>query len=300
MKCDLLFISPHLDDVVLSCSGLLISERLAGKKILVATIFSRGDDTAERKTQYEERLREDKLAMELLGLEYRWLNFPDAPVRNRIYDSFIGKHLESDPSDSELVGQISSTIVKLWEETQPETTFFPLAVGSHIDHRLSFACSLTLPKDVKIVYYEDRPYVFLDCALNLRFSEIGAAVNNGLPLDVVRLDRRECVHSFLRSFDQVHAFGNYPTRGKERFIAFRRIARTFLDSANSNGYRFRPIRTLKTNKMNQIAHAAAAYKSQFTGLFGTVDMFLKENLAYALTLGESTYAERYWSQDESP
>jgi LmbE family N-acetylglucosaminyl deacetylase len=298
MKSDLLFISPHLDDVVLSCSGLLINERLAGKKILVATIFSRGDDTAERKRQYEKRLQEDKLAMELLGLDYRWLDFPDAPVRNQIYDSFIGKHLETDPSDTELTNQISSALVKLWEETQPETTFFPLAIGSHIDHRLTFACSSALPEGAKVVYYEDRPYVFLNCALNLRFSEIGAAINDGLPSDVVRPDRRECVHSFLRSFDNVHAFDNYPARGKERFIAFRRMARIYLDTEDCNGYRFRPVRTLKTNKINQIAHAAAAYRSQFAGLFGSVEMFLKENLAYALTLGESTHTERYWGQEE--
>src|SRR6516165_8880252 len=146
MKIDLLFISPHLDDVVLSCSGLIINERLAGKKILVATIFSKGDDTAERKRDYEKRYLEDRAAMEFLGSEYKWLDFPDAPVRNRIYDSFIGRHLETVPSDFELVKEISARLVELWEETRPENIFFPLGVGSHIDHRLAFACASALPE----------------------------------------------------------------------------------------------------------------------------------------------------------
>lgn len=295
MKSDLLFISPHLDDVVFSCSGLIINERLARKKILVATIFSKGDDTAERRRDYERRYAEDTKAMELLGLEYRWLDFPDAPVRSQIYDSFIGKHLETLPADSELLNEISSRLVELWEETRPETTYFPLGVGSHIDHRLAFACASALPKGARVVFYEDRPYVFLDYSINFRFSEIGALVKAESLPEAVQADRRDCLHSFLRSFDQVHAFRDYPSRGKERFIAFRRMARAFIEARPSNEPEFRPIMLVQTDRISQITHAASAYKSQFAGMFGSVELFLKENLAYALRLGANTYAERYWA-----
>src|SRR5262249_16850743 len=99
----------------------------------------------------------------------------------------------------------------------------------------------------------------------------------------------------LRSFDDVRAFKNYPTRGKERFIAFRRLTRAFMDAESPNGHVFRPIMLLQSDRINQITHAATAYKSQFAGLFGTVEVFLKENLSYALRLGARSYAERYWA-----
>lgn len=295
MKSDLLFISPHLDDVVLSCSGLVITERLAGKHILVATVFDRGDDSDERRREYDIRHAEDKAAMDLLGVNYRWLNFPDAPVRNRIYNSFMGKHLDTDPADVQLADDVAKTVMSLCEETQAETIFLPLGIGSHIDHRLTYACASALPRDSRLVFYEDRPYVFLTCSLNLRLLEIGLTLGDRPPPDLVIKSRRDCVHSYLSSFDNVHAFRDYPGRGKERFLAFRRMARSFLNAKQSKQHELRPTITVQTDRLNEVAHAVAAYKSQISGLFGSVETFLKENRAYASKLGSRGHAERYWA-----
>ena len=73
------FISPHLDDVVLSCSNKIIQLQNQGFEVIIITIFTgyvKGT-SLNIFTDMATRKSEDIKAMEILGLKYYHLNFYD-------------------------------------------------------------------------------------------------------------------------------------------------------------------------------------------------------------------------------
>ena len=63
MKVDSVYLSPHLDDVAISCPARILEERAEGRRVLVVTLFSKGPGERVRK-------REDRRAMRLLGADH--------------------------------------------------------------------------------------------------------------------------------------------------------------------------------------------------------------------------------------
>lgn len=153
----ILYLSPHLDDVVFSCSGHLRSEMEKGNKTIVATIFTKGD--------HDHRKEEDKNALTLCGAEYIWLDKLDAPFRNQYYNSFerlIFGNTKNESIDLE----------PLIRKIQPDQVIAPLAVGTHIDHRIVFDACKKLT-DVDLLFYADRPYSLIKGATELRLHTLG-------------------------------------------------------------------------------------------------------------------------------
>ncbi len=98
--CDSLFISPHLDDVVLSCALRILKEREAGKSVAVATVCSRGLALPGPLDLYAGRRNEDQRALSILGVEGPiHLGFQDSLFRSLFYTSFEHIIMGEDPSD---------------------------------------------------------------------------------------------------------------------------------------------------------------------------------------------------------
>jgi LmbE family N-acetylglucosaminyl deacetylase len=136
MSWDVVYVSPHLDDAALSCSARILRDVAAGKRVLVATVFSAGaPDEARRK-------REDRRAMKRLGVEHVHLDYRDAPWRNRRFDSFRAIVL-------------GKADFRLRLRFDADEIVAPLAIGTHVDHRIVHAA---FPR---AMYYEDRPYAFV-------------------------------------------------------------------------------------------------------------------------------------------
>src|SRR5258708_37111056 len=96
-----IFLSPHFDDIVLSCGGVAARLSRMGARCISITIFTapapEGEtlspfamgmhDEWERsgggsaKAVNEVRRDEERAAMRLLNLETVWLDLPDAPYR---------------------------------------------------------------------------------------------------------------------------------------------------------------------------------------------------------------------------
>ena len=73
---NILFISPHLDDAVYSCSQL-IRYMKNNNRILVVSIFTQYNNKNKNVfTNGEKRFQEDKDAMESLGIDKLYLNYP--------------------------------------------------------------------------------------------------------------------------------------------------------------------------------------------------------------------------------
>jgi LmbE family N-acetylglucosaminyl deacetylase len=102
----------------------------------------------------------DAAAALTLGASYHWLDFLDAIYRDARYaagDGVLGPKLASDAA---LEQRLAAEAVALWRATKGAKVFLPLAIGGHIDHRLSFSLGGPLAgAGAEVSYYEDFPYV---------------------------------------------------------------------------------------------------------------------------------------------
>lgn len=173
MSAHWIYISPHLDDAVYSCGGLISQQVRKGEKVAVWTLFA-GDPTLDQMTPYAQSLHqrwgagldaaalrrtEDRTACDLLGAEPRHFHWLDC-----IYRTIKGAPLvKSDeelfspntPLQDDLVDEIVAT---LREQLPPKAKLVvPLAAGNHIDHRVVRAAAEKLV--IRPLYYADVPYV---------------------------------------------------------------------------------------------------------------------------------------------
>jgi LmbE family N-acetylglucosaminyl deacetylase len=170
----IVYLSPHLDDAVLSCGGRIAREVSAGRRVRVVTLFT-SDEPEEPPSQLAADLRrwwklppgevmrrrraEDLAACALLGAEPEHWDLPEAPYRcapdgRVLYPSLARLFGEPDPADDGLVAEIATRIGALAPEVR---VLGPLAVGGHVDHRLVRRALERVRPQAPL--YEDFPYV---------------------------------------------------------------------------------------------------------------------------------------------
>lgn len=148
MGIDLLYVSPHPDDAVFSAGGAIALDVRAGRRVAVATVFSRGPDAQASAA----RRREDEAAIARLGAERIDLELPEAPARSR------GRRAARlfAPLDREEVALAETVRGRLGEIAGGAEIVGPLGVGRHADHQLVHAACAGL--DGARTFYEDLPY----------------------------------------------------------------------------------------------------------------------------------------------
>jgi LmbE family N-acetylglucosaminyl deacetylase len=167
------YLSPHLDDAVLSCGGRIWQQAQAGEHVLVVTIFggapapdaplsafAQGLHARWGHPAAGERQEEDRAALALLRAEslhwpYTDCVYRETPDAGFLYDSEESLWERVHPAEESLVAELASRITVL--PLQPGGTLFaPLGVRRHVDHqivrRAAEACGRAL------AYYEDYPY----------------------------------------------------------------------------------------------------------------------------------------------
>lgn len=172
-----IYLSPHFDDAVLSCGGLIWEQAQAGERVQVWTICA-GEPGGELSGFAHEKHRswesgmntvplrraEDTESCAILGADTRYFSIPDCIYRrhplegNFLYDSESSLWGGLHPAEAHLPGELSSI---LGREIPAETRLVvPLALGNHVDHHLTRAAADGLGRSPW--YYADYPYV-LDC-----------------------------------------------------------------------------------------------------------------------------------------
>ena len=172
-----IYLSPHADDVALSCGGRILMDPGHRTDSLVLTVFTsqRSYTDHPRRRQSArfadaispERDGEDQSAWRSIGVEWRNLGLPEALLRG----SFPFKRRRS-AQDRDVEDQLYERVVEL-ASSYPEATFyFPAGVGGHIDHLIcrDVACRLLHEAVTSPVLYEDAPYWWLK-PLRSRFYE---------------------------------------------------------------------------------------------------------------------------------
>ncbi|WP_018331989.1 PIG-L deacetylase family protein [Actinomycetospora chiangmaiensis] len=183
-----MLLSPHLDDVVLSC-GSLIGELADRCEVSVVSAFSSGGAAPHTRAArrilasagyrdahayYRDRRTEDERAVRHLGAQPNHLGFADAPFRRRVVPRGLGRAaaclpelvhryptVRFDIARGRLCAGDRDVRVALASALEPhvenaDIVFLPLAIGGHPDHRLVRDLGLNLAAPV--VYYSDFPY----------------------------------------------------------------------------------------------------------------------------------------------
>lgn len=187
-----LFLSPHLDDAVLSC-GALIEAQAQRREIIVATVFTEATPAPHTRAArsfmhqctvgdagqlFEARRAEDREVLEAMGVQFLHLGGVDALFRRRnkpvmlgssAWDRLLPELTHRYPTyrfdialgriargDRGLIRQLQSDVAGLMAQTKAELLFCPVGVGKHVDHLIT--------RDVgkghleNLVMYSDFPY----------------------------------------------------------------------------------------------------------------------------------------------
>ncbi len=175
-----LYLSPHLDDAILSAGGLIHTQALAGHRVVIAS-FCTADNPPEMpltplaacvhekwgspQRPFETRRTEDVSACNKVGAEWRHLGLPDAIYRCGVlepscYETFESLFGEVPSWDASLQELIATKIQNLVAELEPTTIWGPLGIGNNVDHRqLLYGLWQSRHQiGIPICLYEEQPY----------------------------------------------------------------------------------------------------------------------------------------------
>jgi LmbE family N-acetylglucosaminyl deacetylase len=180
-----IYLSPHLDDVALSCGGLVWEQTHTGDQVQIWTICA-GDPPDGPLSTFAQSLHErwqsgrDAIAIRraedlrscaYLSASARHFAIPDCIYRQiqtadgneqskYVYTSEESLFSTVHPAEETLIDKISLQL----RETLPEhiTVVCPLSLGGHVDHRLVRRAAERLGRE--LYYYADYPYMLESAA----------------------------------------------------------------------------------------------------------------------------------------
>jgi LmbE family N-acetylglucosaminyl deacetylase len=181
-----LFLSPHLDDAVLSC-GALIDTLATRQTPVVATIFTdagpaphtfaarsflRQCAASSAESLFADRRDEDVDALSQIGAEVIHLEYPDALFRRRgrgplerlvpeLYHRYPTYRFDIARgriagSDRPMIARLMREVTEIADRIGAAHVFCPLGVGRHVDHVITRALGEQFPG--RVVFYSDFPY----------------------------------------------------------------------------------------------------------------------------------------------
>lgn len=174
-----IFLSPHFDDIALSCGGLVWECSAAGEPASVWTVCA-GKPPQREFSDYaklhherwetgtqavEHRREEDRASCEIMHASHRYFNIPDCIYRPRrkniphYYTSGIDIFGAVHPAERKnLVNRLSQLFIR---EFPPGTQIVcPLTLGNHVDHQITRLAAERAARHlgVSLLYYADYPY----------------------------------------------------------------------------------------------------------------------------------------------
>jgi LmbE family N-acetylglucosaminyl deacetylase len=164
---DLVIVSPHLDDAVLSLGATIARTVEEGGRVLVVSCFTGAPEGPVPEplrvfADYEARTREDASALSRLGADHRWLGLVERAFRVPMLGSWAA--VFETPAERSAFPHLSTlrdVLVGLAREHPRAELCLPLGVGNHVDHVEVFLAGLDarleLGPERACSFYED-PY----------------------------------------------------------------------------------------------------------------------------------------------
>lgn len=138
-------IQPHPDDLAYSLGGALIMDSF-GPNVEAITVFSLSKSSKKPLEHITNtRRNEDREFFKKVGIKFKDFGLPDSSIRN-LYDT----------------SNTLRTVIDMMCENicLGDTVICPLAIGYHIDHLIVKEAVKSLKDWVRVIFYEDIPYVF--------------------------------------------------------------------------------------------------------------------------------------------
>ena len=161
------FLSPHLDDAVFSCGGLIAKLVESGEHVLIVNIFSENPQQLNRHDEESE-------VAKFLGVDIMYLGELDAVIRHKSYRSLLHMFSRIELSDRTRLPDVADKLKTLLEGIRYETVYVPLGIGWHVDHLLTHEIGQRIGEKSKIRFYEDTPYCLLPRFTEHRLQQLGA------------------------------------------------------------------------------------------------------------------------------
>ncbi len=174
-----IYLSPHLDDVVLSCGGAIYTQTRHGEQVLVVSVFA-GSPPDDSLTAFARELkerwgasgdplavrrREDLAALHILGAAALHLDFLDCVYRQdertgqAYYPTVEHIFASLHPAETELHHRLLEALLAQLGTLKRATVYAPLGAGHHVDHLLvRRMAQLLLARGHRVLFYEDYPY----------------------------------------------------------------------------------------------------------------------------------------------
>jgi len=274
----LCIVSPHLDDAVLSCGIKMQRVKEAGGEVLVLNIFNAG-------TNAENRRVEEINAAQVLGATPFFLDELDAPDRDARYKSEIELfHGDFANVPEEVVARVALRIGDFLKENEIDAVYFPLAAGTHIDHRIAYAAG-QMVQHPQTRYYEDRPYILWPGMLQARLNQISCQT------DVPAITPAE----MRAGIDDYHYLAHFVPPGDFRDVC---LPRYFADLTAPEGYILQGTAEAEHAtgaELEKLYDSLACYTSQMPLIYRDRAGFVQDSFSHELQRsGQEAYVERRW------
>ena len=284
--CDSLYVSPHGDDVLLSCAARLLSEVREGRQVTVVTVFGAEGDP---------RHAAARAAFDRLGVRRLSLGLPEAARRHGSRSALDDLSGLSHPEDAGVLAAAGDALADLGHRTRARQVYVPLGVGAHVDHRLGHEAALRCFEsgDGRNVFlYEDRPEALVRGAVRMRLGHLGAQ----LPPGAVRAAEDTSLAAFLFRFHLGPSLRGDLKGWGERARGTRVAARLWREArwwrpGKGLGPRLQPVIHEADPGLVTEARALAA-EGAASARAGKRTAVLSSR--YARRLGASDHAERLW------
>jgi LmbE family N-acetylglucosaminyl deacetylase len=168
-----IYLSPHLDDAVFSCGGLIWEQTQTGDEVEIWTICA-GDspdsqfstlatmlhqDWGLSENAIQIRREEDKKASQILGTVSRFLSYPDCIYRKSAQGEFFYQTVEDifagiHPDELNLIDILEEDLKN--RLPSDANIVAPLGIGNHVDHDITRKAVSRL--GIPAFYYADYPY----------------------------------------------------------------------------------------------------------------------------------------------
>jgi LmbE family N-acetylglucosaminyl deacetylase len=183
-----IYISPHADDVALSCGGQILANPSRHTDSMVVTVFtSQGNPASQGATGGRARFRDSVHTDREIEDEAAW-NSVDVPLHQmRLPEALLRGSFPFSPSrnarDRDVMAELQDALSSYMRSFPEARFYFPAGIGRHLDHMLcrDVAVNMLARKvSAKIAFYEDAPYWWLRFLRSAHYRELGlvAAVSN--------------------------------------------------------------------------------------------------------------------------
>lgn len=226
-----IFISPHLDDIPLSCGGIVNNLTTTNHVVEIWTFFA-GTPQNNELTPFAQSLHdrwklpinapdirrdEDMKACAILGASVRYFDFPDCIYR---FDQDGKPIIEKEEDLYQDIPDSEQYLVNTFQEIIKRNTYSsdiivsPMAIGNHVDHRIVLASILKL-KPENLFFYEDYPYVS-------QLQHNNSDINQLIPwqFNLSQMDIENWHKSISEYQSQISTFWQNTERMKQEIINF--------------------------------------------------------------------------------